>query len=60
MPITWNGADISPAQLAADPTLSKFTFEEFSLAYELYLLQGKVVEKNMKIFFKRIKKRKRR
>ena len=38
MPITWNGADISPAQLAADPTLSKFTFGEFSVAYELYLL----------------------
>ena len=38
MPITWNQADVSPTQLASDPELATFTFSEFSVAYELYLL----------------------
>ena len=40
MPITWRQADISPAQLAQNPELAKFTWEEFSTAYEAYLLRG--------------------
>ena len=60
MPISWDGADISPAQLAADPTLSKFTFEEFSLAYELYLLEGKGSRKKYENLFQKDKEKKKK
>ena len=60
MPITWDEANISPAQLAADPTLSKFTFEEFSLAYELYLLQGKGSRKKYENLFQKDKEKKKK
>ena len=40
MPITWEGADISPAQLEANSELAAFTWIEFSTAYEAYLLRG--------------------
>ncbi len=38
MPITWNQADVSPTQLASDPELATFTFSEFSVVYEVYLV----------------------
>jgi len=60
MPITWDAANISPAQLAADPTLSKFTFEEFSLAYELYLLSGYGRRKKYENLFQKDKEKKRK
>ena len=60
MPITWDAANISPAQLAADPTLSKFTFEEFSLAYELYLLSGYGSRKKYENLFEKDKEKKRK
>jgi hypothetical protein len=60
MPITWDEANISPAQLAADPTLSKFTFEEFSLAYELYLLSGYGSRKKYENLFEKDKEKKRK
>ena len=60
MPITWDVANISPAQLAADPTLSKFTFEEFSLAYELYLLSGYGSRKKYENLFEKDKEKKRK
>mgnify|MGYP003628219380 FL=1 len=51
MPISWNGADISPAQLAANPELSKFTFSEFSTAYEAYLKRGRYSKKDYQEFY---------
>ena len=40
MPITWGGADVSPATLKSDSETAAFTWTEFSVAYELYLLRG--------------------
>ena len=40
MPITWDKADVSPSFLAANKELAEFSWEEFSVAYELYLLKG--------------------
>tara|TARA_R110002020_G_scaffold348796_1_gene562436 strand:- start:2093 stop:2419 length:327 start_codon:yes stop_codon:yes gene_type:complete len=40
MPITWDKADVSPSFLAANQELAEFSWEEFSVAYELYLLKG--------------------
>lgn len=40
MPITWDKADVSPSFLAANKELAEFSWEEFSVAYELYLLSG--------------------
>ena len=40
MPITWDKADVSPSFLAANHELAEFSWEEFSVAYELYLLKG--------------------
>lgn len=41
MPITWNEADVSPNTLAKVPETASFSWQEFSVAYELYLLNGK-------------------
>ena len=40
MPITWGEADVSPATLKLDSETAAFTWTEFSVAYELYLLRG--------------------
>ena len=41
MPITWSEADVSPTTLAEVPESASFSWQEFSVAYELYLLNGK-------------------
>ena len=51
MPITWRQADISPAQLAQNPELAKFTWEEFSTAYEAYLKRGVYRRKDYQEFY---------
>ena len=40
MPITWSTADVSPATLASVAETAAFSWSEFSVAYELYLLRG--------------------
>ena len=40
MPITWSQADISPTTLASVAETAAFSWSEFSVAYELYLLRG--------------------
>jgi hypothetical protein len=40
MPISWGGANVSPAVLASIAETAGFSWEEFSIAYELYLLSG--------------------
>ena len=40
MPITWGGADVSPATLKSNSETAAFSWAEFSVAYELYLLRG--------------------
>jgi hypothetical protein len=45
MPITWSEADVSPATLAEVPETASFSWQEFSVAYELYLLNGKASNK---------------
>jgi len=40
MPITWSQATVSPNTLAANQETAGFSFSEFSVAYELYLLKG--------------------
>ena len=51
MPITWNGADISPAELSANSELAGFTWTEFSTAYEAYLKRGKYRRKDYQEFY---------
>tara|TARA_R110000824_G_scaffold163471_1_gene339250 strand:- start:1290 stop:1616 length:327 start_codon:yes stop_codon:yes gene_type:complete len=41
MPITWGEAKVSPSTLASNAETAAFSWEEFSVAYELYLLSGK-------------------
>ena len=40
MPITWSTADVSPSTLASVAETAAFSWSEFSVAYELYLLRG--------------------
>ena len=40
MPITWSTAEVSPNTLASVPETAAFSWSEFSVAYELYLLRG--------------------
>tara|TARA_R110000744_G_scaffold374381_1_gene487135 strand:+ start:41 stop:376 length:336 start_codon:yes stop_codon:yes gene_type:complete len=40
MPITWGEAKVSPATLASNTETAGFSWAEFSVAYELYLLRG--------------------
>lgn len=40
MPITWSQATVSPNTLASNQETAGFSFSEFSVAYELYLLSG--------------------
>ena len=40
MPITWSTAEVSPSTLASVAETSAFSWSEFSVAYELYLLRG--------------------
>ena len=40
MPITWNEAEVSPSTLASVAETAAFSWSEFSVAYELYLLRG--------------------
>ena len=41
MPITWSEADVSPTTLAEVSETASFSWQEFSVADELYLLNGK-------------------
>ena len=41
MPITWSTAAVSPGTLRSTDETSGFTWTEFSVAYELYLLRGR-------------------
>ena len=40
MPITWSTAEVSPSTLASVAETAAFSWSEFSVAYELYLLRG--------------------
>ena len=40
MPITWSTAEVSPNTLASVAETAAFSWSEFSVAYELYLLRG--------------------
>jgi predicted transcriptional regulator YheO len=51
MPITWDEAEISPAELSANSELAGFTWSEFSTAYEAYLKRGKYRRKDYQQFY---------
>ena len=50
MPITWSTADVSPSTLASVAETAAFSWSEFSVAYELYLLRGKRLYKRQDIY----------
>ena len=49
MPVTWSTADVSPSTLAQSSE-TQFSWSEFSVAYELYLLRGKRLYKRQDIY----------
>jgi len=51
MPITWDGADISPAELSENSQIAGFTWSEFSTAYEAYLKRGVYRKKDYREFY---------
>ena len=51
MPITWDGADVSPSQLSENSQLAGFTWSEFSTAYEAYLKRGGYRKKDYREFY---------
>ena len=51
MPITWDRADISPAELSENSQIAGFTWSEFSTAYDAYLKRGVYRKKDYREFY---------